>query len=43
MFIYRDKKTNKKVKSERPLKSPDLVLIREFKNGMIKSNKVSKK
>ena len=43
MFIYRDKKTNKKIKSATPLKDKDLVLVREFRDMKMKTDKISKK
>jgi hypothetical protein len=42
-YIYKSKKTGAKVYSDKPLKDPDLKLVREFRDGKIKTNKVIKK
>ena len=42
-YVYKHKKTGAKVYSEKPLSDPNLELVREFRDGKIKSNKVIKK
>ena len=42
-YIYKNKKTGAKVYSAKPLNNPDLELVREFRDGKIKSNRVIKK
>ena len=42
-YVYRNKKTGAKVYSDKPLNDPSLELVREFRDGKIKSNKVIKK
>lgn len=42
MYIYKDT-NNRKIKSDRPLDQEGLVLVREFKNGLIKKERVNLK
>lgn len=42
-YVYKNKKTGAKVYSEKPLNKPGLELVREFRDGKIKSNRVIKK
>lgn len=42
-YVYKNKQTGAKVYSEKPLRDPNLELVREFRDGKIKSNKVIKK
>jgi hypothetical protein len=42
-YVYKNKKTGAKVYSDKPLCDPHLELVREFRDGKIKSNKVIKK
>lgn len=42
-YIYKSKKTGKKVYSDTPLKDKDLILVRQIKDGMMKSSEIIKK
>lgn len=42
-FTYLNKKTGKKVYSDRPVKDPDLVLVKAVRDGRMKSNEVVQK
>jgi len=42
-YTYKDKKTGKKVFSDRPIKDPKLVLVCQVRNGQMNSNKTVKK
>lgn len=42
-YIYRNKKTGKKVYSDKPLQDKDLVLVTQIRDGRMKSNEVTQK
>ena len=42
-YVYKNKKTGAKVYSNHPISSPNLELVREIRDGKIKSNRVIKK
>ena len=37
-YIYKNKKTGRKIESDKPLKDENLVLIMQVRDGQIKSN-----
>ncbi|HEY1037152.1 MAG TPA: hypothetical protein VGE62_01060 [Candidatus Paceibacterota bacterium] len=42
-FIYRDKKTGKKIYSDVPITDPNLVLVKQVRDGQMKGNNIVQK
>jgi len=42
-YVYKHKKTGKKVESDTPLASKELVLVTQLRDGKMKGHQISKK
>lgn len=42
-YTYKNKKTGKKVFSDKPLKDPELVLIAQVKDGIMRRKEINQK
>ena len=42
-YTYKNKKTGKKIFSDKPLKDPELVLVVQLRDGMMKKKEVTQK
>lgn len=42
-YTYKNIKTGKKVYSEKPLKDPDLVLVTQMRDGMMRAKEINQK